>query len=37
MKNMREMGEMGEEEGFYKFLIRDNAVVGDSDILNFSF
>ena len=35
MKNMREIGEMGEEEGFCIFLIRDNVVVGDNDFLIF--
>ena len=33
VKNMREMGEMGEEEGLCTFLIRDNITVGDNDIL----
>ena len=37
VKNMREMGEMGEEEGFCIFLIRDNVVDGDNDILLFLF
>ena len=32
MKNMREMME---EEGFCRFLIRDNIVVDDNGILNF--
>ena len=29
---MREMGELGEEEGFCGFLIRDNAAIGDNGI-----
>ena len=35
MKNMREMRELEEEEGFCRFLIHDNIVVGDNDILIF--
>ena len=31
VKNMREMREMGEEEGSCRFLMLDNAAVRDSD------
>ena len=35
MKNIREMEKMGEEKGFCRVLICDNATVGDSGILFF--
>ena len=35
MKNKREMRELREEKGLCRFLIYDNATVGNNDILIF--